>query len=176
MWSVGGSRRWTDITEPRVAAAGMTVPPFPALGARSRIRLRRRSKGLAADCTDTAEPIGSRHHRRGGVMIRRWLLVVSAGVLACAAYATPAHAGEGPTKDNVSNMGYCSAQLAQLPGSLGLAPTARAEVNKILKVAGPSFGVSSPGELYRVRAQTPKVEDDQCQRRTPPPPNGGTTP
>lgn len=109
-------------------------------------------------------------------MIRRWRWFVVSGVLACAGPTTSAHAGDGPTKDNVSNMGYCSAQLAQLPGSLGLAPTARAEVNKILKVAGPTFGVSSPGELYRVRAKTPKVDDDQCQRRTPPPPNGGTTP
>lgn len=107
-------------------------------------------------------------------MVRR-LLAISAA-LACVGLSTPVHAGDGATKDNVSNMGYCSAQLAKLPGSLGLAPTARAEVNKILKIAGPSFGVDSPGELYRIRARTPKAIDDQCQRRTPPPPTGGTTP
>lgn len=53
----------------------------------------------------------------------------------------------GPAQDNVSNMGLCSAFLAQIG--------VRAEVNHLLKEIGPFLPdgpFNSPGELYRIRA------------------------
>jgi hypothetical protein len=83
-------------------------------------------------------------------------------LVAPAASATPAGM---PDQPQVSNMGYCSAQLAQLDGAMGLAPTARAEVNQVIRLYGEAFGLGSPGELYSVRARTPVAEDPVCQRR-----------
>jgi hypothetical protein len=53
-----------------------------------------------------------------------------------------------PAREHVSNMGLCSAFLAQIG--------ARAEVNHLLKEIGPVLPdgpYNSPGELYRIRAQ-----------------------
>ncbi|HEX6888082.1 MAG TPA: hypothetical protein VF143_08245 [Candidatus Nanopelagicales bacterium] len=74
-------------------------------------------------------------------------------------------ANPGPEQPNVSNMGYCSSLLAQQPGVGGLAPTARAEVNQILRLYGDRFGIPSPGALYSVRARMTLAEDAVCQQR-----------
>jgi hypothetical protein len=90
-----------------------------------------------------------------------------AGALALAPFLAPAaaHAAVSPDQLQVSNMGYCSAQLAQQPGVGGLAPTARAEVNQILRLYGEQLGIESPGALYSVRARMTLAEDAACQRR-----------
>ncbi len=53
----------------------------------------------------------------------------------------------GPGSDHVSNLGLCSAYLAQLG--------VRDDVNHLLKQIGPQLPdgpYNSPGELYRIRA------------------------
>jgi hypothetical protein len=90
-----------------------------------------------------------------------------AGALALAPLLAPAaaQAAVSPDQLQVSNMGYCSSLLAQQPGFGGLAPTARAEVNQIIRLFGERFGIESPGVLYSVRAQSTIAEDGVCQRR-----------
>lgn len=76
-----------------------------------------------------------------------------------------ASAEPGLDQTQVSNMGYCSAQLAGTPGMLGLAPNGRAEVNQILRLYGDTFGIPNPGALYSVRARMTVAEDGVCQQR-----------
>jgi hypothetical protein len=91
-----------------------------------------------------------------------------------AAWATPSG---GSAADNVwmhggSNMGECSAYLAQLdvPG----VGNVRAEVNHVIKEYGSYLGLSSPGDLYSVRAKQAVnlAPVDECQPRQLP--GGGT--
>lgn len=71
-----------------------------------------------------------------------------------------------------SNMGECSAYLGQLdvPGVTNV----RAEVNHIIMEYGSFLGLSSPGDLYSVRAHQQVNLDpvDECQPRQLP--GGGT--
>ena len=97
--------------------------------------------------------------------MRRGLLALAVAAVVIPVGATSAQAAGGPTKPQVSNMGFCSAQLGQSPGLMGLAPNARAEVNQILRLYGDLFGVPHPGALYSVRARTPVAEDGVCQQR-----------
>jgi hypothetical protein len=69
------------------------------------------------------------------------LVIAPAG----SAFADP---DDNPAVEHVSNMGLCSAFLAQIG--------VRAEVNHLLKEIGPLLPdgpYNSPGELYRIRAQ-----------------------
>jgi hypothetical protein len=67
------------------------------------------------------------------------------GAPAGSVFADP---NDTPALEHVSNMGLCSAFLAQIG--------VRAEVNHLLKEIGPVLPdgpYNSPGELYRIRAQ-----------------------
>lgn len=72
---------------------------------------------------------------------------------ALAAFASAASADQ-PTDDfGRSNMGLCSAFLAHLESPDG-ASNVRALVNHLIQNAPPgTFEVTTPGELYRVRAK-----------------------
>ncbi len=97
--------------------------------------------------------------------MRRALMALAVASVTIPLGATSAQAGGGPTQPQVSNMGFCSAQLAQFPGLMGLAPNARAEVNQILRRYGDSIGIPHPGALYNVRARTTVSEDGVCHQR-----------
>ena len=80
----------------------------------------------------------------------RPLLTVVAAAAATLALAGPASADPATAATRVwqvggSNMGECSAFLA----GLGV----RGDVNQMIKDFGPVLGVSSPGDLYSVRAR-----------------------
>lgn len=64
---------------------------------------------------------------------------------------TPPDPGQIVWANGGSNMGECSAYLAQLnvPGVTNV----RAEVNQIILQYGAYLGISSPGDLYSVRAR-----------------------
>ena len=98
-------------------------------------------------------------------------------LLGTGAASGPAHADPAP--GTRSNMGLCSSYLAGLPAPVfppaGLEPlggNARSGINLIVKDWGWLLDdqPSSPGELYRVRAQqhpTASAEDECQQRRHP---------
>ena len=84
-------------------------------------------------------------HTRGGAVLVG-LTVAAVGVLP--AGAPLAQPDGGPGQAHVSNMGLCSAFLAQIG--------ARADVNHLIKEIGPFLPdgpFDSPGELYRIRAR-----------------------
>lgn len=93
------------------------------------------------------------------MILKRGFIVGALALTALALPATPAladSAAPGDPATNVwlhggSNMGECSAYLAQLdvPGVANV----RAEVNQIINEYGAYLGISSPGALYSVRAQ-----------------------
>lgn len=58
-----------------------------------------------------------------------------------------------------SNMGLCSAYLGHLQ--------VRDDVNRIIVQNGDLFGIRSPGELYRVRAQQRDLgtAEQECEQR-----------
>ena len=76
------------------------------------------------------------------------------GVAAALALPAAATAAPGQQPGTVvyeaggSNMGMCSAYLG---ATLGV----RDDVNRQIKDFGPALGISSPGELYRIRARQP---------------------
>jgi hypothetical protein len=90
--------------------------------------------------------------------------ILAAPALALGLVAGPVAAAENDAPDRVwevggSNMGLCSAYL----GQLGV----RQDVNHLIKEFGPMLGISSPGELYSVRAQQPTSlpPAEECLRR-----------
>ncbi len=68
-----------------------------------------------------------------------------------AAMAAGVPVSHAAVPSTASNMGLCSSYLAQLevPGQGNI----RADVNHVIKKYGPFLGLSSPGDLYKVRAK-----------------------
>jgi hypothetical protein len=103
---------------------------------------------------------------------RRMMVAVAAGVMALVGGGATAAAAAPPS--HASNMGVCSSYLAQLdvPGAGNI----RASVNHVIKAVGPLLDppLSSPGDLYKVRAHQ-HVNADPVQECTPRQlPGGGT--
>lgn len=154
---------------------GWTVCRGPEDAARGRVAVEAPGECVLATVGGRTRPAtkASRQLARGtcerSAMKRPLMLLVAAAfsvALAPPAAAAGPAAGYRPWEAGASNMGMCSAYLGQLPGHVG--PNARSDVNHLIKALGPVLGLSSPGDLYRVRAkqhvnEAPELE---CLRRS----------